>query len=203
MTWAAIIGTVVSVGVSAGSAAIAANNAPGGYVPPLVKPDPIDLNQLDQGAKDTATLGYQLSDADRAARFPGLVSGNKDAIDSAYKNLTGPLDPTVQNSFATKGLIGALGATGGGNAAAGIGGAGSATSNEIARSVGTDVLSKEDYDRSVVDQLVADNPERTFGITGSQAVNLKGYDNQQQNDYNWQKYTNRLQSDASGGGGGA
>jgi hypothetical protein len=133
---------------------------------------PVDIPTLADQATAQDELGFQMSDADLAARFPGLVAQrNADATD-ASNQITQPLDPTVENAFATNSLAGAFSAFGGGANGANIGGAGSAARGSIAAGITSQTQAKEDSDRTYLQQQLADNPERQFGASGQDEIQL-------------------------------
>lgn len=133
-----------------------------------------NIGQLIQDAFSYDTSSYNASDADFASRFPGLVQSRDISLDDAYKQLTGPLDPTVQNQFAKQGLAQSLAVTGSGNRNAGVQG-GALSGNTAATSIANNVLAKQDYDRSNFQSLLAQNPERAYGLSGSDVLGLYEY----------------------------
>jgi len=136
--------------------------------PPPFKP--VDIPATAALAQQYQTLGYNLSDADFAARFPGLVAMRDSEISDAVNQVTGPLDPTVENQFASTGEAGALSAFGGSTGS--IGEAGSAARGAIASSIANQTQNKQDYDWNTLMGLINDNPERQFGLTGGDLLNL-------------------------------
>lgn len=159
----------------------------GGSTPAPPKFQPIDINSVGNQALQADIMGYNLADADLAKRFPGLVSGRQQQTQDAYNQLTGPLDPTVQNSFVNQGLAQSFGAFGGGNNSAGVG-TGTAAGNAVATSLANNVQKKQDYDRQYFEQLLGYNPQRQFGLTGEDVTNMAMANTQGQNAYNQQKY---------------
>lgn len=205
MTWAAIgtaaAGAVVSAGVSY-AAAQASKPGPAtiGTQPPF---NPVDIPSANKQAAALDIKGYDLADQDLAARFPGLVAGRNAQIQDASKQLTGPLDPTVQNAFTKQGAIQALGSTGGGNIGANLGTAGSAAQNTTAATVANDTLDKQNYDRSTLGGLLAANPQQSIGFTGPDDTQLAIGNLQNQNQYNQAKYAYQIQQqNANNTGGG-
>lgn len=201
--WAGIlaaVGTAATVASAASSISSAGGGSFGGAPPP--KFTPVDIPSTQQLALQTDIQGYNLADADLAKRFPGLVSENNAQINQAYKQLTGPLDPTVQNSFATQSIENSLNTTGGGNSMASIGPSGSASQNQVAAGISNDVLQKQDSDRSYLDSLIAGNPQRSAGLSGGDVTNLAINNTQLQNDYNQAKFQYQTQKAAQSGGGG-
>lgn len=195
--WAAALGAVISTGI--GVAANAAT-APGFGGAAPIKPKLIDTEALNKMGIDFDTFGYQMSDADLAKRLPGLVTGRDALIDDTYKQLNGPLDPTIQNSFMRNALEKSLASTGAGGSVASTGGPGSAMSNAVAASLGNDVEQKQDQDRANLAELLNENPERSFGLTGPDALALAVGNAQAENQYNVAKYQFQTQKDASSGG---
>lgn len=160
----------------------------GGSTPNPPAFQPIDINSVGNQALQADITGYNLSDANMAQRFPGLVSGRNQQISNAYNQLTGPLDPTVQNSFVNQGMAQSFGAFGGGNNMAGIGTSGTAAGNAVATSLANNVQKKQDYDRQYFEQLLGYNPQRQFGLSGEDVVNMAMANTQGQNAYNQQSY---------------
>ncbi len=132
----------------------------------------INIAQTGEQATQADINSFNLSDEDFAARFPGLSAGRDANIKSAYDELTGPLDTTVQNDFVNAGLEKSLSAFGGGNPLTGLGESGSASKNTIASSVSKNVQDKQDYDRGYFQDQLAQNLPRAFGLSGSDAANL-------------------------------
>lgn len=208
MSWvaigAAVAGAVVSAGVGAG---VSAASAPGpGFVGQPPPNEPIDINKLGGEVFNRNVLGYDMADADLAKRFPGLVTGQKQQISDAYKQLTGPLDPKAQNTFATRAIENSLGSTGGGNSMASLGDVGSAARNQTGVGMANQVMQKQDYDRSNFLNLL-DSPlsaPRYATLGPEDAVNLSLMNTQNLNSYNQAKYSAKIQqqnADNQGGGG--
>lgn len=144
-------------------------------------------------------LGWQLSDNDLLARFPGLVATRNANIEDAAKQLTGPLDPAVENQFTTKGLGDAMSAFGGGQDMADIGSSGSAARGSVAASVAQQTQNKQDADRATFSQLLMENPGRIMGLTGQDAVSLAIANILGQNQSNYSSYAANVQSGAASG----
>lgn len=132
---------------------------------------PIDI----QGAADTAfstdVTGFGYSDDDFLSRFPGLVSTRETDINKAYQNLTGPLDPTLQNAFVKEGISKSLGNVGSGDIGASLL-KGSAGQNQTSATVANRTQDYKDYSRDNFSSLLAANPQRSFGLSGSDAAQL-------------------------------
>lgn len=146
---------------------------PGGgeSAPKQPKFNPINIPDTIAQALSFDTQGFDASDADFASRFPGLVKARESSIADAYRQLTGPLDPTVQGAFARQGIARAIGAFGGGSAGAGIDPNG-ITGNTVSAAIANQVQNKQDLDKQNILNLFAQNPERQFGLTGGDVANL-------------------------------
>lgn len=140
--------------------------------------NPINISQTAQDATNADIAGYNFADADFLSRFPGLVAGRSSDINQVFQNLNGPLDPTLQNQFASKGLSGALGSFGGGNQFASINPGSGSTSgssigaNSAAKSIAKDTMGWQDLNRSDFQNLLSQNQQRAFGLSGSDIANL-------------------------------
>lgn len=160
--------------------------------PEAPKFNPIDIPGTLAAALQADITGYQASDEDFATRFPGLVAGKSLDINQAYKELTGPLNSTVQNAFTQRALEKGLSITGGGNPLAFVGDTGTASGNIASNSIANSVQSKQDYDRSYFNSLIAANPERAFGLSGADVANLSIANTGGLNANNQQQYSSQL-----------
>lgn len=135
---------------------------------------PIDIGKTVAQALEYDTQGFDWSDTDFISRFPGLVATRNQQIDDAYNQLTGPLDPSVQSLFTRGGIQAGLGVVGGGgDPLSGLGMTkGSFGSNTASATLAKSLLEKQDYDRSNLDMLIGNNPQRAFGISGEGVANL-------------------------------
>lgn len=155
------------------------------------QPEPAEFRPINvEGTGALATqadlLGFQRSDEDFSNRFPGLVIGREKNIESAYKELTGPLDPAVQSAFVNEGLAKSFGAFGAGG---GAGGVGSAARKTTSSSVMKNLQDKQDYDRGYFQDQLAQNQPRAFGLSGSDAANLSIANTGNLNSVNQSNYT--------------
>ncbi len=140
--------------------------------PEQPKLHPINIPQTIQAAINADTTAYQLADQDFAERMgPGFIAARDTSIQDALNQLTNT-PPEVTRAFTQKGLIQSLGAFGGGNAQAGIGGGESATRQTLASSVANQTLDKQDQDRAYINQLLQMFPERGYGLSGADVANL-------------------------------
>jgi hypothetical protein len=135
--------------------------------PPFKK---VNVGKAADAAQNAAVTGYNFADADFLDRFKGLVGIRDQEITDAAKEVTGPLDPTVQNVFANKAYANTLGAFGGNTGS--IGEAGSAARGSIASEITTQVSDKQDTDWQNLMSLIDTNKERTFGLNGQDLLNL-------------------------------
>lgn len=133
---------------------------------------PVDALATEQAGINADTYGYNQSDTDFAARFPGLVAGRTGDINQAYKELTGPIAPEVSNQFVESGLAKAFGAFGGGSESANVTSPGSIGRKTVAASVANDTQGYQDSARSYFEQLLGQNPPRAFGLSGGDMLNM-------------------------------
>jgi hypothetical protein len=140
--------------------------------PATTKPPfkPVDIPSTAAAAEQANLLGYNLSDADLMARFPGLVSMRDAEINDASAQITGPLDPAVEHQFASTAVTGAQSAFGGGQGT--IGEKGSAARGATAAGIANQTQTKQDYDWLTLMNLINANPERQLGLTGGDLLNL-------------------------------
>lgn len=153
------------MGLSGGSSASSGQ-------PPPPKVSPVNIASTLQTGIKADQFGYKFSDLDFNKRFPGLVATRDEDITKAYSELTGPLDPVVQNDFVTSGLEKSMGAFGGGAEAPDVTSKGSVGRNTIGTSVGQDTSSYEDSARSYIETLLGENQPRAFGLSGGDILNL-------------------------------
>jgi hypothetical protein len=140
--------------------------------PPPPKVYPVNLGNTLQTGIAADQFGYNLSDADFAQRFPGLVSTRDENISTAYNELTGPLDPVVQNEMTTSGLAKSLSAFGAGSEVPDVTDQGSIGRNTIGASIAQDTSSYQDSARNYIESLSSDNPQRAFGPSGADLLSL-------------------------------
>lgn len=140
--------------------------------PPSPTVYPVNLLATEQAGINADQYGYNLSDADFAARFPGLVASRNKDMESAYKEMTGPLAPEVENQFTTSGLAKAFSAFGGGSELGASTAKGSIGRNTVAASVANDTNTYQDAARQYFQSLIEQNPQRAFGLNGGDMLNL-------------------------------
>jgi len=140
--------------------------------PPTPTVYPVNLLATEQAGINADQYGYNLSDADFAARFPGLVASRSADQEKAFNEMTGPLAPEVENQFTSSGLAKAFSSFGGGSELGADTGKGSIGRNTVATSVANDTMGYQDAARSYFESLLGQNPQRAFGLTGGDLLNL-------------------------------
>jgi hypothetical protein len=134
---------------------------------------PVDILNTELAGIQADTFGYDFSDKDFASRFPGLVAARDTDITKSYNELTGPLNPEVERSFVEKGLEQSDMAFGAGQEAPmSLTDKGSIGRNTAATAVAQQTIGYQDAARQNFEQLLAQNPERAFGLNGGDILNL-------------------------------
>ena len=137
--------------------------------------NPVNIPQTATDAMNADIAGFNWSDANTLANYPGLVAGNTANIQQTYNALNGPLDSTVQNQFVSQGASGALGSFGGGNPMATLGDVKSgAGSNATASSLANQTMNLQDANRTAWDTITnqSQNLPRAAGLSGGDIANL-------------------------------
>lgn len=124
---------------------------------PKGKLTPLNINKLEQIAIQADELGYNLSDEDFARRFPDLVKARDYNIESSRLNIAGERDPFIYNALSEAGL---------GDIDFGTG------VHNIERNMGVKIGSKESRDRTYFQRLLADNPQRAFGLNSKDVARV-------------------------------
>lgn len=159
---------------------------------------PIDIPGTLAKALEYDVASFQESDK---AQLPGLVKSRDLTISDAYKQLTGPVDPTVLDAYTQSAIEKGLSITGGGNVAAGLQ-SGTLGRNIAGIEVARAILQKQDYDRNYFQTLIESNPQRAFGLSGSDVARLAIVNTGQLNASNQQQYTSQLAGIAAQGAAG-
>lgn len=144
----------------------------GSSTPPTPTVYPVNLLATEQAGIAADKYGYNLSDADFASRFPGLVASRDADMKKAYEEMTGPLAPEVENQFVSSGVGKSMSAFGGGSEMGPYLGKGSIGRNTVAASVANDTMSYQDSARDYLQSLQESNPQRAFGLNGADLLNL-------------------------------
>jgi hypothetical protein len=176
---AEIWGTVVAgvgVAISAAGTAYALSQSSPSYPNPK-KFIPVNIPQTAAMAKAADIAGYKLSDADFAARFPNLVAGREFSINDALGNLEGKTSKTVSDALEKSGVA-----------------TGNLGDNPFKQAfeLGMPILSKEQRDRTYFQRLLADNPQRQFGLSGGDVAKIAVANVGSQNNYNQGVYGSRI-----------
>lgn len=154
-----------------------------GPMPAFIQANP---QQLQQQAVSMDQQAYGLSDADFRARYPQLWNTQQTFLNNLNTQMSGGINPQLQNLWARSGLAGAVGATG--NWSLGSGTTGMAN---IARNLG---LNQMQYQQALQQQFQTANDTfrpRTFGLSGADAAqvalsNIAGQNNWNQANYAYQ-----------------
>jgi hypothetical protein len=146
------------------------------------KPVQVNLNQLEQNAVAADQAAYTAEDQYLAQNFPALSQARDSMINQAYQAVTGPLDPTLQNTFMNQATSGSINAFGAGDQSFGAG-QGSLARNAAAASVATNVQNYQDYNRAFFENLNTMFAPRSFGLTPTDAANVFTFNNTQMNNY--------------------
>lgn len=95
----------------------------GGSVQTVNPPKPLqlDLSKLESDMTGADQAAYAQGDQYMSQYYPALTQARDSMIGTAYKNLTGPLDPKLENTFVNQGNMGSAAALGGGNQDYGLG----------------------------------------------------------------------------------
>jgi len=146
---------------------------------------------------------YTASDQYMSRYYPALTQARDDMIGQAYKAATGPLDPSVQNTFMNNANMQSASAFGGGDPTYGFGGAGAGSSwggkgslarNAAAANVAQNTQAYQDYNRSLFQTLNSMYAPRTFGMTPEDAANVFTFNNTQYNNFLEQKFAGDTQA---------
>ena len=167
-----------TVAISAGAAAYSASQSSGGGGAPVAPKfhkatyTPLDTNSLQTTSVDTANdltkqydqQYYAASDADYAQRHPNLVAANKLAESNALSAEQGNLPPGLEAQLTRAGLSDGSAALSNSTIP------GSSGSFGVARGLGVGYLDYLNNANQNLANLDAANPERGFGLTGTQAL---------------------------------
>jgi len=130
---------------------------------------------------------YGAADAYMNKYYPALTQGRDRMIQQAYEAATGPLNPTLENTFVNTANMQSANALGGGNQSFGLG-KGSLARNAAAASVASNEQGYQDYNRSLFEGLNSLYAPRSFGMTPEDAANVFTFNNTQMNNYLQQQY---------------
>lgn len=151
-----------------------------GPMPAFIQANP---QQLQQQAVSMDQQAYGLSDQDFRQRYPQLWNTQQTFLNNLNTQMSGGINPQLQNLWARSGLAGAVGSTG--QWSLGTGTSGMAN---IARNLG---INQMQYQQALQNQFQTANDTfrpRTFGLSGADAAqvalsNIAGQNNWNQADY--------------------
>lgn len=184
----------------------------GGGVETVNPPKPIKLKlgQLERRMISADQAAYGAADDYMSKYYPALTQGRDAAIEQAYNALTGPLNPSLQNTFVNAANMRSIGALGGGDqnfgfapGGGGFGGGGAGSDwgkigslarNAAAAGVATQEQGYQDYNRSLFQQLNTMYAPRSFGMTPEDAANVFTFNNTQYNNFLQQKFGAQTQA---------
>jgi hypothetical protein len=167
----------------------------GGSVKTVKPPKPIQLKlpQLQDQMVAADQAAYQQSDDYMKSFYPALTQARDQMIGQSYQNLTGPLKPTLENTFVNSANMGSINALGTGDQGFGMS-TGSLARNAAAANVASNVQGYQDYNRSMFEQLNSLYAPRAFGMTPEDAANVFTFNNTQYNNYLQQLFAAQTQS---------
>lgn len=156
-----------------------------GQMPPFIQANPQAIQQQTLSMDQQA---YGLSDADFRQRYPQLWSSQQTFLNNLNTNMSGRINPQLENLWTRAGMAGAVGATG--NLSMGTGTTGQAN---IARNLG---LNQRDYTQTLQNQFQQANQTfqpRTFGLSGADAAQIALSNVAGQNNWNQAQYAYKVQ----------
>jgi len=143
------------------------------YVAAVFSPtDPGSLSYVSPAQAQASAISfqeanYEASDADFFARHDGFLSGERQAEAEVLATIQGNLAPSVQSSLLTLGIASSMSDVPAGAPAGSIG------SYAVARSLALNTQAYQAQARNELQMLNQMLPERTFGITGQNAIDLQ------------------------------
>jgi hypothetical protein len=164
-------------------------------MPPFVSANP---QQIEAQAVSMDQQAYGLSDADFRQRYPQLYNAQQTFLNNVNTQMSGNINPQMQNVWARTGLQGAVGATG--NWSLGTGTTGMAN---IARNLGLDQMQ---YQNQILNQFNMANDTfrpRTFGLSGADTAQIALANLAGQNNWNQANYASQVQQAQYAAGQGA
>jgi hypothetical protein len=164
-------------------------------MPPFISADP---NQIEQQAVTMDQQAYGLSDADFRQRYPALYNSQQTFMNNLNTQMSGNINPQMQNVWARSGLENAVGATG--NWSLGSGTTGMAN---VARNLGLDQMQ---YQNQILNQFNMANDTfrpRTFGLSGGDTAQMALANIAGQNNWNQANYAYKVQESQYAAGQGA
>jgi hypothetical protein len=157
------------------------------------KPIQLKLGQLENQMVNADQAAYSQADDYMKQYYPALTTARDSAIGQAYNAVTGPLNPSLQNTFVNTANMGSINALGGGDQGFGMS-TGSLARNAAAANVATNTQNYQDYNRGLFEQLNSLYAPRSFGMTPEDAANVFTFNNTQYNNYLEQLFGAQTQS---------
>jgi hypothetical protein len=130
---------------------------------------------------------YAQADKYNDTFYPDLTHARDQMIGQAYGALTGPLNPSLENTFVNTGNMQSVNALGSGDQGFGLA-KGSLARNASEASVASNEQGYQDYNRSLFQNLNSIYAPRTFGMNPEDAANIFTFNNTQYNNYLEQKF---------------
>jgi hypothetical protein len=158
-------------------------------------PKPLKINpqQMESEMVAADQAGYAQTDLYNSIYYPQLTQARDQMIGQAYQALTGPLNPSLENTFVNTGNMQSANALGTGDQGFGLS-KGSLARNAAAATVASNEQGYQDYNRSVFENLNATFAPRAYGMTPEDAANIFTFNNTQMNNYLEQKFAGQTQA---------
>lgn len=145
-------------------------------VPQAPKFHPINVPQISAAAQQADITASDWSYNDLKTRLPGLVSAQNTDIANAYRQLTGPIDPTVQNAMLDTATSQSLGTVGGGDPMSGLAlQKGSFAKGAASANVAAQATNYQNQAQSYLESLLSANPQQWYGLSGADIASLNLY----------------------------
>jgi hypothetical protein len=168
---------------------------PAGGMPPFITTDP---NQIESSAVAMDQQAYGLSDADFRQRYPQLYNTQQTFLNNLNTQMSGGVNPQMQNVWATSGATNALRSTG--NWSMGSGTSGMAN---IARNLGLDQMTYQNNLNTQFQQANDTFRPRTFGLSGADTAQMLLANTAGQNNWNQANFAYKVQEAQYAAGQGA
>lgn len=161
----------------------------GGSPPPTPPFHKLDINKIANKALNQDLNWYS---SNRFPVFPGLMAMRQNEIEDAYKRLTGPLAPELQQDFMQRATATTDAVTGGGDPFSGMAlQKGSFAKGGQSASFARQDLANQDYNRSRFESLISQNPVPQLGLSQSDIASMYIYNTNAQNAFSMSNYANQ------------
>jgi hypothetical protein len=165
----------------------------GSQAPNPPKPLKVNASKLEGQMVAADQAAYGQADLYNSIYYPQLTQARDQMISQAYQGLTGPLNPSLENTFVNTGNMQSANALGSGDQGFGLS-TGSLARNSAAASVASNEQQNQDYNRSVFENLNATFAPRAYGMTPEDAANIFTFNNTQMNNYLEQQFAGQTQA---------